>query len=144
MGFRTGAYAKVWKVEPATNTRTKLQISISRKNKETGEYTQDFSGFVNVIGTAGAQKAALLPEGARIKLGDCDVTTNYVKEKNITYTNYALFNFEDADSAPLQSSQTDGGYTTPSASGYSIPSANVDDGEAGNGEVDDSGDKLPF
>jgi len=38
MGFRTGAYAKVWKVEPYSDTSVKLRISISRKNKQSGEY----------------------------------------------------------------------------------------------------------
>ena len=42
MGFRTGAYAKVWKVEPYSDTSVKLRISISRKNKQSGEYEQDF------------------------------------------------------------------------------------------------------
>ena len=34
MGFRTGAYAKVWDVTPVGDTSTKVRISISRKNKE--------------------------------------------------------------------------------------------------------------
>lgn len=85
MGFRTGAFAKVWKVEPFSETNVKLRISISRKNKQTGEYEQDFSGFANAIGTAAAKKAACLKEGDRIKLGDIDVTTKYDKAKDVTY-----------------------------------------------------------
>lgn len=134
MGFRTGAYAKVWKVEPASETRTKLQISISRKDKRTGEYVTDFSGFVNVIGTTGANKAATLSVGDRIKLGDCDVTTNYVKDKNITYTNYALFSFEDAESQPSESG----------ASHNNSPDNSVDSGEVNSEDTDDSEEKLPF
>ena len=57
MGFRTGSYATIWSVESATDTRTKARISISRKNKQTGEYDTDFSGFVDFIGTAAARKA---------------------------------------------------------------------------------------
>ena len=72
----------------------KLRISISRKNKQSGEYEQDFSGFVNAIGTAAAKKAACLKEGDTIKLGDVDVTNKYDKEKNITYTNFAVFSFD--------------------------------------------------
>lgn len=41
MGFRTGAYAKVWEVTPMSDTSTKIRISVSRKNKQTGEYEQD-------------------------------------------------------------------------------------------------------
>lgn len=81
MGFRTGAYAKVWEVTPMSDTSTKVRLSVSRKNKQTNEYEQDFSGFVLAIGTAAAKKAACLKEGERIKLGDVDVTTKYDKEK---------------------------------------------------------------
>ena len=40
MGFRTGAFAKVWEVTPMSDTSTKLRMSISRKNKKTDEYEQ--------------------------------------------------------------------------------------------------------
>lgn len=90
MGFRTGAFAKVWTVESISETNTKLRISISRKNRRTQEYEQDFSGFVNCIGTAAASKACSLKEGSRIKLGDVDVTTNYNKEKGTSYTNFKI------------------------------------------------------
>ena len=88
MGFRTGAYAKVWEVTPMSDTSTKVRMSVSRKNKQTGEYEQDFSGFVLCIGTAAARKAMQLHEGSRIKIGDCDVTTKYDSQKKITYTNF--------------------------------------------------------
>lgn len=94
MGFRTGSYAKVWTVEPKTETWTKCRISISRKNKNTGEYEQDFSGFVDFYGTAAAHKAAGLNEGDRIKLGDVDVSNTYDKESKVTYTNYKCFSFD--------------------------------------------------
>ena len=124
MGFRTGAYAKIWEVTPMSDTSTKVRMSISRKNKKTDEYEQDFSGFVMAIGTAAAAKAARLKEGDRIKLGDVDVSTRYDKEKKITYTNYKMFSFEEPDG----DSQT--GVT-------GDPSPSVD-----SGEVDDS--RLPF
>ncbi len=98
MGFRTGAYAKVWQVKPKSNVNTELRISISRKDKQTGNYEQDFSGFVYCIGTVCAQKAAKLAEGARIKLGDVDVSTKYDKEKGVTYTSYKCFSFEAEES----------------------------------------------
>lgn len=95
MGFRTGAYAKVWEVTPMSDTSTKVRMSVSRKNKQTGEYEQDFSGFVLCIGTAAARKAMQLHEGSRIKIGDCDVTTKYDSQKKITYTNFKMFSFEE-------------------------------------------------
>ncbi len=140
MGFRTGAYATVWKVQPASDTRTTLQLSVSRKDKQSGEYVTDFSGFVDAVGTAAAKKASMLKERARIKLGDCDVSTNYVKDKNITYTNFKLFSFDDAEESSGQSdSQGSQGYAN-----YSIPSKSVDDGEVEGGAVDDSEEVLPF
>ena len=60
MGFRTGAYAKIWEVTPMSDTSTKVRLSVSRKNKQTNEYEQDFSGFVLAIGTAAAKKASAL------------------------------------------------------------------------------------
>ena len=103
----------------------KLRLSVSRKNKQTGEYEQDFSGFVNAVGTAAAKKAASLKEGDRIKIGDVDVTTKYDAEKKTTYTNFKMFSFEldDSGSAP-KSNNTE-------------PQPSVD-----SGEVDDS--RLPF
>ena len=107
-----------------SDTSTKLRMSVSRKNKQSGEYEQDFSGFVLAIGTAAAKKAACLKEGDKIKLGDVDVSTKYDKEKKITYTNFKMFSFEvdgDSDSS---------GDTTD-------PQPSVDEGE-----IDDS--RLPF
>lgn len=123
MGFRTGAYAKVWEVTPMSDTSTKVRMSISRKNKQSGEYEQDFSGFVLAIGTAAAKKAAGLKEGNRIKLGDVDVTTKYDKEKKITYTNFKMFSFE-LDGEESRDSSTE-------------PQPTVDEGE-----IDDN--RLPF
>lgn len=101
MGFRKGSYAKVWEVQPMSDTNTKIRITISRKDKQTEQYVDEFSGFVACIGTAAAKKAANLKKGDRIKLGDVDVTTRYVKETKTLYTNFKCFNFEDAD-APSQ------------------------------------------
>lgn len=123
MGFRTGAYAKVWEVTPMSDTSTKVRMSISRKNKQSGEYEQDFSGFVLAIGTAAAKKAAGLKEGNRIKLGDVDVTTKYDKEKKVTYTNFKMFSFELDGEEPRD--------------GSTEPQPTVDEGE-----IDDN--RLPF
>lgn len=90
MGFRTGSYATIWTVESASDTRTKARISISRKNKQTGEYDTDFSGFVDFIGTAAARKALSLKEKDRIKLGDVDVTNNYSKETDQPFSNISF------------------------------------------------------
>lgn len=126
MGFRKDAYATVWSVESKSNTMTRGRISINRKNRQTGEYEQDFSGFVDFIGTAAAHSAASLKERDRIKLGDVDVTNKYDKEKGVTYTNFKIFSFEPA------SGNVNAAYAHSDA-----PQPDVDDGE-----LDDS--KLPF
>ena len=94
MGFRKDAWATCWGVEPKSDTLTNVRISTSKKDKQTGEYNQDFSGFVAFVGTVAAKKAAALKEKDRIKLGDVEVTTKYDSEKKITYTNYKCYNFE--------------------------------------------------
>lgn len=124
MGFRTGAYAKIWEVTPMSDTSTKVRMSISRKNKQTDEYEQDFSGYVLCAGTAAAKKASLLHEGSRIKIGDCDVTTKYDPQRKITYTNYKMFSFSTDEDEASPTDHTD-------------PQPTVDEGE-----IDDN--KLPF
>lgn len=125
MGFRTGSYAKVWSITPMSDTMTKLRISTSRKNRTTDAYEQDFSGFVMCAGTACAQKAAKLAEGDRIRLGDCEVTTKFIKEKGVTYTNFSLFSF-DVDTGTRTTQQAD----------------QPDTGDASIDESED--DRLPF
>ena len=102
MGFRQGAFASVWSVEQKSDRWTKIRVSISRKNADTGEYEDEFSGFIDCIGTACAGKAAKLKERDRIRLGNVDVTNKYVKEKNMTYTNFKMTSFDMADEAGAQ------------------------------------------
>ena len=101
MGFRTGAYAKVWSVEQGRGRFQKVRLSVSRKNKDTGEYDQEFSGFCMFIGNANA-KAERLKEGDRIRLGDVDVSNKYDREAKREYVDFKVFDFEFADSAPQQ------------------------------------------
>ena len=93
MGFRTGAYATCWSVEPGKGSFTKVRLSVSKKNRETGAYDQDFSGFCTFIGNAHAA-AATLKERDRIKLGDVDVSSTFDKERGREYINFKVFSFE--------------------------------------------------
>lgn len=130
MGFRNDSYASVFGVKPVSDAMTKGNIAISRKNKQTGNYEQDFSGFVTFIGTEVAKKAAQLKcektKPARIKLGQVDVSTYYDREKQREYVNYKVFSF-DVVGEPTP---------TPAQTADPEPVA-VDDGE-----IDDS--ELPF
>lgn len=128
MGFRQNSYATIWSVEPVSDVQTKARISISRKDKQTGEYTEDFSGYVSFFGTAAAKKAACLKERDRIKLGEVDVRSKYDKAKNITYYNFNIYSFE-----------VQNGFSGGNSNGVqpNTPMPTVDDGN-----VDD--DRLPF
>lgn len=99
MGFRNGAYARVWDVKTVSDTITNVKLSISRKNKKTDEYIQDFSGFVDFLGSANAQKALNLRRGDTIKLGDTDVSTSYKKETKQSFTQFKVFSFENVDNS---------------------------------------------
>ena len=94
MGFRQGArFVKVWEVENKGNYHI-VSLSTSKKNKDTNEYETDFNNkFVRFIGTAHTL-AADLKKGDTIKLGSCEVTNKYDKEKDTTYTNYLVYSFE--------------------------------------------------
>jgi len=127
MGFRKDAWATCWSINPKSDTVTSVRLTTQRKDKQSGEYIQDFSGFVSFIGTAAAKKAACLKEKDRIKLGDVDVTNSYDKESGKTYTNFSCFNFETKDEGSENS--TDSATT-------SEPQPSVDEG------ADE--DKLPF
>ena len=94
MGFRNGAYATVWETKSVSNTMTEARISISRKNKDAGGYTQDFGGFVTFIGTDNANKALKLKPRDRIKLDQVDVSTTYNAETKRNFTNFKVFSFE--------------------------------------------------
>lgn len=96
MGFRKDGFATVWQVKQGNGNYTDVRISTSKKNKQTDQYETDFSGFVRFVGDA-HKNASGLKEKDRIKIGDCEVTNSYDKEKKVTYTNYAVFGFEMAD-----------------------------------------------
>lgn len=99
MGFRNEAYATVWSVEPGKGNFTKVRLSVSRKDRQTNEYVQDFSGFVMMIGQAHA-KAQRLKERDRIRLLEVDVSNRYDKERGREYTDFKCFDFELANDGP--------------------------------------------
>lgn len=95
MGFRNGAYATVWQVEPGKGKFYKVRISTSKKNRQTDQYEQDFSGFCTFIGTA-MEGAKNLKERDRIQLKEVEVTNTYNKDTKQSYTNFNVFAFEPA------------------------------------------------
>ena len=95
--FSNNTYAKLWKIEKVKDKNYyQGQISTSRKNQN-GEYETDFSAsFVRFVGDA-AKTAEKLNDGDRIRIINCGVTNSYDKEKKVTYTNYIIFECENAN-----------------------------------------------
>lgn len=133
MGFRTGSWASVWSVEEGRGNTMKVRLSTSRKNKETNEYEQDFSGFCTFIGTAKAKAEKLKPKD-RIKLDDVDVTTWYNKEKGVEYVTYKVFDFETSDGSSNSDASTKNAKSAKKSSGLEDA---VEDGDV-------EEDNLPF
>lgn len=132
MGFKNGARAKVWSIEPGpTEKMTKIRISVSRKQGD--QFIQDFGGFVTCIGSAN-EKAKRLTEGSTIVLSECDVSTTYDKVRQKEYINYKLFDFDvDGDKAPSKEEK-------PRAKKPSKKAAFDDEGDADEDDPDD----FPF
>lgn len=97
MGFRQGAFARVWSAENKGKYSI-CNVTTSKKNKDTGNYETDFQeGFVRFIGTAHdviSQMAIPEKKGVSIKITSCEVTKYYDKEKKQSYTNYAVYGIE--------------------------------------------------
>jgi len=107
MGFRNGAYAKIWEVKPnPTGKSTSVRLSVSRKVGD-GQYEDDFSGYASFIATAN-DRAAGLKKGDRIKLGDVDVSSRYNQEKKERSFSFKVFSFELADGHPGAASKKQG------------------------------------
>ena len=138
MGFRKGAYGKIWEIQPVKDNMTKLKISISKKDKSSGQYVRDFSGWVACIGTAAATKAMSLSAGENgdtIILGDVDVSNSYDAVKKVLYTDCKIFSFEVADN---------NGSSKPSSGGVAKDTAKYN-GSVDSGEIDNDVDaRLPF
>jgi hypothetical protein len=121
MAFFTGAYATVWTIEDK-GKYTKVILSTSRKNKETGQYETDFNDYVNFVGEAHRLAQTLKPRD-RIRLGDVNCSNWYNKEKNRKYYNFTAFTYE-----PVSSYNPETGVVTPAtANNTSAAPAAADD-----------------
>lgn len=114
MGFRQGAYAKVWSVEDKGNYSV-CRMSTSKKNKETEEYETDFQdGYVRFVGTAHTMihDKNIPNNGLSIKLSSVEVTNKYDKASNKSYINYAVFGFELPDGESAKPKKNEDTYVT--------------------------------
>ena len=97
--FSAGSFAKLWEIRKREEKYTDIRISTSRKNKDTGEYEQDFGDFARLVGKA-HEAADHLEDGDRFKIVKCGVENHYNKEKKVTYYNFVIFEIEMDDSYP--------------------------------------------
>lgn len=134
MGFRNGGYMTVWEIQPGKSQNYKtVRISSRRKNKMSGEYEDDFSGFAALVGEANLM-ADKLHERSRIRIGECEVTTRYVKETGKEYINYTIYSFT------IEPSKFDNEGTASSGGGnINEPQPNVEDLTE-----DEDDDDVPF
>ena len=96
--FSNGSYASVWGNSVDDNGRVKVELSTSRKDRETGQYTTDFnSKFVNFVGDA-KELGRELQRGDRIRIDECGVSNGYNKETQKGYTNFFVFKAEKVES----------------------------------------------
>ena len=86
-----GFWAKVWDIQDKGKFTT-LKIATSKKIND--EWTKDFDGYVRAIGHA-HNKAKEIKVGDSIHVTEFELTNNYVKERNITYTNVAVFEIDE-------------------------------------------------
>lgn len=129
MGFRQGAFARVFSAEDKGRYSI-CSLAISKKNKETGEYEQEFSdGRVRFVATAHKQiqKLTIPHNGVTVKLGSVDVTNKYDRNRNTTYTNYVVFNLDDGDSKDGSSYHSNSSQTNSKPSGDGFYEVQEDD-----------------
>ena len=99
-----GFWAKVWDIQDKGKFTT-LKIATSKKIND--EWTKDFDGYVRAIGHA-HNKSKEIKVGDSIHVTEFELTNNYVKERNITYTNVAVFEIDEIKgSNQSQQSQQD-------------------------------------
>lgn len=100
MGLKVNCYATVWELKAFPSGKAmNVRLSVSKKNKQTDQYETDFSGWCMFVGQAN-EKAKGLGEKSRIKITEFEVTNKYDKEKNTTYTDVKVWDFEPQDGRP--------------------------------------------
>lgn len=157
MGFRQGAFARIWSVNDEGRYST-ANISISRKNKETNEYDVEFSdGYVRLVGNAHeAAKELGLPtreefdcstdKGVSIKISSCDVTNNYDTKTKKLYTNCVIFGFEIPDNNGGNSAESSNKNKKAAAGGKEKAKTNAKTKATTKTDIiqEDDEDELPF
>ena len=113
MGFRNNGYLTVWEVRTTkSNKVTMARVSSSRKDRETGDYETDFSGWVKFIGRT-AEAALKLKQKDRIVAKSVEVQNRWDKEEQKEYTDFIIWEFDMADNFKGGNKQADGEPSNP-------------------------------
>lgn len=100
MGFRQGAFARIWSINASDNFST-ANITVSRRNKDDEtKYDVVFKdGYTRFIGEAHKKLSGVSvgEGGMSIKILSCDVENRYDAEKKKLYTNFIVYDFEFPD-----------------------------------------------
>ena len=100
MDWANGAWATCWEVKSVRPTITQARISISSKDKDTGEYETVFSHFISFLGADVAKKALSLKPKDRIRLERVGYSEVYDSaEKKVKYQNWKCYEFSTQDEA---------------------------------------------
>lgn len=155
MGFKQGAFARIWSVNDEGKYST-ANVSVSRKNKETGKYDVEFSdGYVRLVGSAHeAAKELGLPtreefdsqsdKGVSVKISSCDVTNNYDTKTKKLYTNCVIFGFEIPDNNGGDGSGNAGAKSTGKSKKSATGSKAKTKAAAATQDETEDEDELPF
>ena len=97
-----GGFARIWKAEDKGRYSV-VQLSTSKKNKETDEYETDYSdNFARFISTA-HEKLASMTLPATIQITSGEVTRRYDGIKKKEYIGTLVYAFDEVDnSKPTQ------------------------------------------
>ncbi len=143
MGFRNGAYARIW--EKSTQnitygagksfTKYMVRLSISRKGND-DKFYQQFSGFCELKGDALEEmKGVKIPSsgGLPVRLGNVDLDNSYDAENGVTYWYPIIWSFDHSEEEASRANER------PAKKGKTASQQVYNDNFA---EVDD--EELPF
>lgn len=129
---RMGGFARVWRVDDMGNF-AKVQLSTSKKNKDSNAYESDFQSYVSFVGNAynllkslmtdanggyedvNGRQIYVFTHGITVQITNANATTTYIKDKNATYHNYAVFSFAPFEASGTPAAPSKGGKVTTAA-----------------------------
>lgn len=104
MALKVTGWVTFWESRPGKGNYLDVRISSSKKDAS-GKYTTDYSSWARFAGKA-KEKVEALSEKDRIHITEAIMTNQFSKEKNITYYNLTVFDFDKSDSASTKSKET--------------------------------------